>query len=95
MPTQRGLQVMQLSDEILADVEAHYAEQLGQHRYAPVQAGLADESGTKYGRTTQPVRCWHCDSNGEIFVPKENENVLSKVITVIGCVLQTNLFLFG
>jgi hypothetical protein len=40
MPTQRGLEVMQLSDEIVADVEAHYAEQLGQHRYAQFKWAL-------------------------------------------------------
>ena len=40
MPTQRGLEVMQLSDEIVADVEARYAEQLGQHRYAQFKRAL-------------------------------------------------------
>jgi len=40
MPTQRGLEVMQLSDEILADIEAHYAEQLGQRRYAQFKRAL-------------------------------------------------------
>ena len=40
MPTQRGLQAMQLSDEIVADVEAHYAELLGQQRYAQFKRAL-------------------------------------------------------
>ena len=45
MPTQRGLEVMQLSDEILADIEAHYAEQLGQRRYAQFKRALRTVTG--------------------------------------------------
>lgn len=40
MPTQRGVEVMQLSDEILADIEAGYAEQLGQRGYAQFKRAL-------------------------------------------------------
>jgi len=45
MPTQRGLEAMQLSDEILADIEAHYAEQLGQRRYAQFKRALRTVTG--------------------------------------------------
>ena len=40
MPTQRGLEVMQIADDILADIESHYAEQLGQRRYAQFKRAL-------------------------------------------------------
>ena len=33
MPTERGREVIQLSDDILADIESRYAEQVGQRRY--------------------------------------------------------------
>jgi DNA-binding MarR family transcriptional regulator len=52
MPTQRGLEVMQLSDEILADIEAHYAEQLGQRRYAQFKRAL--RSMTTQGLVEKP-----------------------------------------
>ena len=45
MPTQRGLEVMQLSDAIVADVEAQYAERLGQHRYAQFKRTLRTVTG--------------------------------------------------
>ena len=34
MPTERGRELIQLSDDLLADIESRYAEQLGQRRYA-------------------------------------------------------------
>jgi DNA-binding MarR family transcriptional regulator len=40
MPTERGREVIQVSDDILADIEAHYAEQLGQRRYAQFMRAL-------------------------------------------------------
>ena len=40
MPTERGREVIQLSDDILADIESRYAEQLGQRRYAQFMRAL-------------------------------------------------------
>ena len=40
MPTERGLEVIQLSDDVLADIESRYAEQLGQRRYAQFKRAL-------------------------------------------------------
>jgi len=39
-PTERGREVIQLSDDILADIESRYAEQLGQRRYAQFMRAL-------------------------------------------------------
>jgi DNA-binding MarR family transcriptional regulator len=40
MPTERGRKAMQLADDILADIESRYAEQLGQRRYAQFMRSL-------------------------------------------------------
>jgi len=40
MPTERGRKAMQLADDILADIESRYAEQLGQRRYAQFKRAL-------------------------------------------------------
>src|SRR5712691_4057081 len=45
LPTERGLEAMQLADDILADIEAHYAEQLGQRRYAQFKQALRTVTG--------------------------------------------------
>ncbi len=51
MPTERGLEVMQLADDILADIEAHYAEQLGQRRYAQFKQALRTVTTGAVGET--------------------------------------------
>ena len=45
MPTERGREVIQLSDDILADIESRYAEQLGQRRYAQFMRALRTITG--------------------------------------------------
>src|SRR5258708_5141932 len=51
MPTERGLEVMQLADDILADIEAHYAEELGQRRYAQFKQALRTLTTGAVGET--------------------------------------------
>ena len=51
MPTERGLEAMQLADDILADIEAHYAEQLGQRRYAQFKQALRTVTTGAVGET--------------------------------------------
>ncbi len=40
MPTERGRKVMELADDILADIESRYVEQLGQRRYTQFKRAL-------------------------------------------------------
>jgi len=51
MPTERGLEVMQLADDILADIEERYAEQLGQRRYAQFKQALRTVTTGAIGET--------------------------------------------
>ncbi len=51
MPTERGLEVMQLADDILADIEERYAEQLGQRRYAQFKQALRTVTTGAVGET--------------------------------------------
>ena len=51
LPTERGLEAMQLADDILADIEAHYAEQLGQRRYAQFKQALRTVTTGAVGET--------------------------------------------
>ena len=51
MPTERGLEVMQLADDILANIEERYAEQLGQRRYAQFKQALRTVTTGAIGET--------------------------------------------
>jgi DNA-binding MarR family transcriptional regulator len=51
MPTERGRKVMLFADVVLADMEAHYAEQLGQRRYAQFKRALQAVTMSVVGET--------------------------------------------
>lgn len=51
LPTERGRKAKQLADDILADMEARYAEHLGQRRYAQFKRTLQAVTMSVAGET--------------------------------------------
>jgi DNA-binding MarR family transcriptional regulator len=54
LPTERGRKAKQIADDILADMEARYAEQLGQRRYAQFKRALQALTMSVIGETEWP-----------------------------------------